>query len=59
VVVILEEFQNQPAARTNMKSNRIKNWPAKERPRERKQDGGLDWQEITKVKILGVEDTHD
>lgn len=25
----------------------------------RKQDGGLDWQEITKVKILGVEDTHD
>jgi proteic killer suppression protein len=24
----------------------------------RKQDGGLDWQEITKVKILGVEDIH-
>lgn len=24
----------------------------------RKQDGGLDWQRITKVKILGVEDTH-
>jgi proteic killer suppression protein len=23
-----------------------------------KQDGGLDWQEITKVKILGVEDIH-
>ncbi|MEI9475799.1 MAG: killer suppression protein [Deltaproteobacteria bacterium] len=24
-----------------------------------KEDGGLDWQKITKVKILGVEDTHD
>ena len=24
----------------------------------RKQDGGLDWQKITKVKVLGVEDTH-
>jgi len=23
-----------------------------------KKDGGLDWQEITKVKILGVEDIH-
>ena len=25
----------------------------------RKKDGGLDWQKVTKVKILGVEDTHD
>ncbi len=24
----------------------------------RKEDGGLDWQKITKVKVLGVEDTH-
>ena len=24
----------------------------------RKQDGGLDWQKITKVKVLEVEDTH-
>jgi plasmid maintenance system killer protein len=24
----------------------------------RKQDGGLDWQHITKVKVLGIEDTH-
>ena len=23
-----------------------------------KEDGGLDWQKITKVKVLGVEDTH-
>jgi plasmid maintenance system killer protein len=25
----------------------------------RKEDGGLDWQKVTKVKVLGVEDTHD
>lgn len=24
----------------------------------RKEDGGLDWKRITKVKIMGVEDTH-
>jgi len=24
-----------------------------------KEDGGLDWQKVTKVKILGVEDTHE
>jgi plasmid maintenance system killer protein len=24
----------------------------------RKEDGGLDWQKITKVKVLGVEDIH-
>jgi plasmid maintenance system killer protein len=24
----------------------------------RKQDGGLDWPKITKVKVLGVKDTH-
>jgi proteic killer suppression protein len=24
----------------------------------RKEDGGLDWDRITKVKVLGVEDTH-
>ncbi len=24
----------------------------------RKRDGGLDWQKITKVKVLGVEDIH-
>jgi proteic killer suppression protein len=24
----------------------------------RKKDGGLDWKQITKIKILGVEDTH-
>ena len=24
----------------------------------RKEDGGLDWQKITKIKVLGVEDTH-
>lgn len=24
----------------------------------RKEDGGLDWKKITKVKVLGVEDTH-
>jgi proteic killer suppression protein len=24
----------------------------------RKQDGALDWQRITRVKVLGVEDTH-
>jgi plasmid maintenance system killer protein len=23
-----------------------------------KQDGGLDWQNVTQVKVLGVEDTH-
>jgi proteic killer suppression protein len=23
-----------------------------------KKDGGLDWEEITKIRILGVEDTH-
>jgi hypothetical protein len=40
VVVILEEVENLPAARTNMKSNRIKNWPVEERPRERLVAGG-------------------
>jgi DNA repair protein RadC len=35
VVEILEEVENLPSARPNMKSNRIKNWPVKERPRER------------------------
>jgi proteic killer suppression protein len=25
----------------------------------RKEDGGLDWQKVTKVKVFGVEDTHD
>jgi plasmid maintenance system killer protein len=25
----------------------------------RKEDGGLDWHKVTKVKVLGVEDTHD
>ena len=24
-----------------------------------KEDGGLDWPKITRVKVLGVEDTHD
>jgi len=24
-----------------------------------KQDGGLNWPKITRVKVLGVEDTHD
>lgn len=24
-----------------------------------KEDGGLDWSKVTRVKILGVEDTHD
>jgi proteic killer suppression protein len=24
----------------------------------RKEDGGLDWQKITKIKVLGLEDTH-
>ena len=24
----------------------------------RKEDGGLDWKKITKIKVLGVEDTH-
>ena len=24
-----------------------------------KEDGGLDWQRITKVKVIGVEDIHD
>jgi plasmid maintenance system killer protein len=24
----------------------------------RKEDGGLDWQRITKVKVVGIEDTH-
>ena len=24
----------------------------------RKKDGGLDWRQVTKIKILGVEDTH-
>jgi DNA repair protein RadC len=31
----LEEVENLLAVRANMKSNRIKNWPVKERPRER------------------------
>jgi proteic killer suppression protein len=25
----------------------------------RKEDGGLNWKKITKVKILGIEDTHE
>jgi len=25
----------------------------------RKEDGGLDWQKVTKVKVLGVEDIHE
>lgn len=25
----------------------------------RKPDGGLDWKRVTRVKVLGVEDTHD
>jgi proteic killer suppression protein len=24
----------------------------------RKEDGGLDWKKTTKIKVLGVEDTH-
>ena len=35
MVAILEEVKHLPVARGNMKSNRIKNWPVKERPRER------------------------
>jgi plasmid maintenance system killer protein len=31
--------------------------PADEEP-PRKKDGGLDWEKVTKVRILGVEDTH-
>lgn len=27
-------------------------------PIPRKKDGGLDWDKVTKIKILGVEDTH-
>ena len=25
----------------------------------RKEDGGLDWDKVTKVRVLGVEDTHE
>jgi len=25
----------------------------------RKEDGGLDWEKITKIKVAGVEDTHE
>jgi len=25
----------------------------------RKEDGGLDWKMVTRIKVLGVEDTHD
>jgi proteic killer suppression protein len=28
-------------------------------PISRREDGGLDWSQITTIKILGVEDTHD
>jgi proteic killer suppression protein len=28
-------------------------------PVPRKEDGGLDWEQVTSVKILGVEDTHE
>ena len=35
MVLIPEEIEDLPAARANMKSDKIKNWPVKERPRER------------------------
>jgi len=33
--------------------------PDHEEETPRKDDGGLDWKRITKVKIMGVEDTHE
>jgi proteic killer suppression protein len=30
-----------------------------DQPLPTKEDGGLDWTRVTKIRILGVEDTHD
>ena len=44
MVLIPKGIEDLPAARANMKSDKIKNWPVKERPRERLIAGGAERQ---------------
>ncbi len=37
----------------------MKNYDPANEPISTKPDGGIDWTEVTAVRILGVEDTHE
>jgi len=70
-VVVLEDLRHAPGRWHELGENRAETFAADldgpyrlifesaDEPLPKKDDGGLDWTQITRVRILGVENYHD